>query len=488
MLPYGPRGWLVELPEDDVVGYAARRRAPSAIPTSSSSSRRRAPCSCASATSTAPAPIGAWLAAIAPDRVERADPGRRGRDRRDLRRRRPRGRGGGLRPRRRGRRSTGTRGRATTCAFCGFAPGFAYLRGLDPALHLPRRATPRTRVPAGAVAIADTYAAVYPSASPGGWHLLGHTDARLWDAEREPPALDRARHDRPVRRAPAVTELARRARPGWATTVQDGGRPGYAAIGVPAVGCARRAAARSCSTGSSATPRMPPCSRRSVGCEVATSGPAVVATSADLAPRTVGPTRRRRSSSRPPGRCGATSPCAAASTSGPSWARAARRPAPASDRRRRSPAPGCRSVADPATAIVVDVAPRADGTDRPIGVHPGPRAEWFTPDAHGAARRRARGRCRATSAASASASTARRCARSIDGELPSEGMLPGAIQVPPDGRPVVMLADHPTTGGYPVIAVVDPAALPLLAQRRPGADGPVPPPTVSRRGSRPTWG
>lgn len=75
------------------------------------------------------------------------------------------------------------------CAFCGFAPGFAYLTGLDPALHLPRRATPRTRVPAGAVAIAAAYTAVYPTASPGGWHLLGRTDATLFDPWRRPPAL-----------------------------------------------------------------------------------------------------------------------------------------------------------------------------------------------------------------------------------------------------------------------------------------------------------
>lgn len=73
-------------------------------------------------------------------------------------------------------------------AFCGFAPGFAYLTGLDPALVLPRRATPRTRVPAGAVAIAAEYTAVYPSVSPGGWHLLGRTDLTLWDLDRDPPA------------------------------------------------------------------------------------------------------------------------------------------------------------------------------------------------------------------------------------------------------------------------------------------------------------
>jgi len=74
-------------------------------------------------------------------------------------------------------------------AFCGFAPGFAYLTGLPALLHLPRRATPRTRVPAGSVAIAGEYAGIYPTASPGGWHLLGHTDAVLFDAARPEPAL-----------------------------------------------------------------------------------------------------------------------------------------------------------------------------------------------------------------------------------------------------------------------------------------------------------
>jgi 5-oxoprolinase (ATP-hydrolysing) subunit B len=74
-------------------------------------------------------------------------------------------------------------------AFCGFAPGFAYLDGLDPALHVPRRDSPRTRVPAGAVAIADRFTAVYPRASPGGWRLLGRTELALWDLERDPPAL-----------------------------------------------------------------------------------------------------------------------------------------------------------------------------------------------------------------------------------------------------------------------------------------------------------
>lgn len=74
-------------------------------------------------------------------------------------------------------------------AFCGFMPGFAYLLGLPARLHLPRRRTPRTKVPAGSVAVAAEFSAVYPAASPGGWHLLGRTDVVLWDDQRSVPAL-----------------------------------------------------------------------------------------------------------------------------------------------------------------------------------------------------------------------------------------------------------------------------------------------------------
>jgi KipI family sensor histidine kinase inhibitor len=73
--------------------------------------------------------------------------------------------------------------------FLGFAPGFGYLLDLDPGLYVPRRDEPRTRVPAGAVAIAGPYSGVYPRESPGGWRLLGRTEAVLFDAAREPPAL-----------------------------------------------------------------------------------------------------------------------------------------------------------------------------------------------------------------------------------------------------------------------------------------------------------
>lgn len=74
-------------------------------------------------------------------------------------------------------------------AFSGFSPGWAYLSGLPEELAVPRLETPRPRVPAGSVALADTYAGIYPTPSPGGWLLVGHTDVTLFDPDRSPPAL-----------------------------------------------------------------------------------------------------------------------------------------------------------------------------------------------------------------------------------------------------------------------------------------------------------
>lgn len=76
-----------------------------------------------------------------------------------------------------------------TVAFCGFAPGFAYCTGLPGDRRVSRRPEPRVSVPAGSVALAGEYTGVYPRASPGGWQLIGRTDASLWDLDRDPPAL-----------------------------------------------------------------------------------------------------------------------------------------------------------------------------------------------------------------------------------------------------------------------------------------------------------
>jgi KipI family sensor histidine kinase inhibitor len=73
--------------------------------------------------------------------------------------------------------------------FCGFAPGFAYLVGGDPRLAVPRRSEPRSSVPAGTVGLASEFTGIYPRRSPGGWQLIGHTEAVLWDIDRPNPAL-----------------------------------------------------------------------------------------------------------------------------------------------------------------------------------------------------------------------------------------------------------------------------------------------------------
>lgn len=78
---------------------------------------------------------------------------------------------------------------AWTVAFCGFAPGFGYLTAASGSWDLPRRPSPRTRVPAGSVALAGEFASVYPRDSPGGWQLIGHTDLAVFDLHREPSAL-----------------------------------------------------------------------------------------------------------------------------------------------------------------------------------------------------------------------------------------------------------------------------------------------------------
>jgi KipI family sensor histidine kinase inhibitor len=80
-------------------------------------------------------------------------------------------------------------GATLTAAFCGFVPGFAYLTGVDAWLQVARRASPRTRVEAGAVGLAGEFTGVYPRASPGGWQIIGHTALPMWDVARDPPNL-----------------------------------------------------------------------------------------------------------------------------------------------------------------------------------------------------------------------------------------------------------------------------------------------------------
>jgi antagonist of KipI len=145
-------------------------------------------------------------------------------------------------------------------AMLGFAPGFAYLLGMDPTIAMARLDTPRVRVPAGSLAIADGQAGIYPFAMPGGWRLIGRTALPLFDPQRDPPAilgpgalvrfvpvdpaglavLDQSGSTAPGR-PPPLPESDRRVRvvePGILATVQDQGRRGYERFGVPPSGAA----------------------------------------------------------------------------------------------------------------------------------------------------------------------------------------------------------------------------------------------------------
>lgn len=381
-----------------------------------------------------------------------------------------------------------------TVAFTGFAPGFGYLTGLDDRLRLPRRETPRTRVPAGAVAVAGEFTGVYPRPSPGGWHLLGHTTAPLWEPSRETPALLRpglrVRFEA-VSSLPAsashevaesvVTNGIRILRCGPLGTVQDVGRPGWASLGVGTSGAAdqasaalanrlvgneRDAAVLELSFG--ATLAFREAARVAVTgalCDVSRDGrgegvnaPFDIAAGQTLVvgPATVGlrtyvavrggiavePTLGSRSTD-------------VLSGLGPSVL-AAGTVLPIGDAYTGPP---------PAVEVAPVAAPSAD--DLVVRVVPGPRDDWFTEEALTTLFTRPY-RVTADSNRVGVRLDGPALTRSREGELPSEGMVTGSVQVPSGGTPIVFLADHPVTGGYPVIAVVLAADLPVLAQARPG--------------------
>lgn len=139
--------------------------------------------------------------------------------------------------------------------FLGFAPGFPYLSGLPPELHMPRLSSPRPRVPSGSVAIASHYSGIYPADAPGGWRLIGHTPLRLFDPRKIPPALlspgDQVRFESisegavgptAPRSATLDNELCRKIAvlrvrsPGPATRIEGAPRFGWGRWGVPAGG------------------------------------------------------------------------------------------------------------------------------------------------------------------------------------------------------------------------------------------------------------
>lgn len=381
----------------------------------------------------------------------------------------------------------------------GFRPGFAYLGWLPEALRTSRRATPRVSVPAGSVAVAGVQTAVYPTASAGGWNLIGRTGAVLFDPLRDPPALlapdDRVRF---VPRADALTpngEAADRAvlgaaivevlDGGWLTTVQDRGRPGFRRFGVShagaldplaadaanaAVGNAGDAALLECTSGGPVLRFLAATRFAIAGADLGATleradlglwrvplGTSVFARTGNVlrfgervhgcrayialgggvdVPRRLG----SRSTDLPGGFGGYEG-------------RALR----AGDRLSLgwlAGVPGTTPLPDAADdAVVRVVLGPQDDHFAPAAIERFLAAEWVVgPDSD-------RAGCRLTGPALVHAGPS---------EIASEGMVPGSIQVPPDGRPIVMLADGPTTGGYPKIATVVSGDLARVAQLVPG--------------------
>jgi KipI family sensor histidine kinase inhibitor len=390
----------------------------------------------------------------------------------------------------------------------GFSPGFGYLTGLDPSLAaVPRLATPRVFVPAGSVAIAGGLAAVYPAASPGGWLLLGRTNALLWDPGRDPPSLlAPGRHVRfrvvdrlPPPPAAEASRPAVRAGERWIevvqsgplATVQDLGRPGWAHLGVPRSGAADADSLRRAN-------RLAGNPDEAAALEVTLGGlalrfeaDAVIAVTGAPVPLTLAAGHATGS--------GGVNP-----VSGTAFTVAAgsvlRLGAPSAGLRSYLAVDGgidvppvlgsrsadLRSGVGPARLRPGDRLPvgrprsrienRMPGRPRPLlsgavvlRAIAGPRDDWFSAPALAAL---GTASYQVTPASDRTglrlSGPALHRARGHPGELPSEGVAAGSLQVTHDGQPILLLADHPTTGGYPVIAVVASADLGLAAQLRPG--------------------
>lgn len=417
------------------------------------------------------------------------------------------------------RRHTGSE---YTVAFTGFAPGFAYLSGGHPSFDVPRRSTPRTRIPAGAVGLAGTFSGVYPQASPGGWQIIGVTPVAMWDLGREQPALlqpgyrvrfvdiatldgavDAGSVDGTVRdvfpaadvrghesAAPGAAALKVKGT-GLLTVFQDLGRHGQAGQGVSASGAMDQAALKTANRLVGNRSDSAALETVGGGLQLQSQGETVLAVTGADAPLTVRTTDGRQWSvpahqavaladgdTLSIGQPVAGARCYVAARGGIAVAPVLG--SCATDTLANvGPAPlAVGDVLDlrPAPAGAVVGAPEQPVADLPtveqevvLDVVLGPRTDWFTAES---VARLAAQRWQVTPQSNR---VGLRLAgevpleRAITGELPSEGTALGALQVPPSGQPVLFLADHPLTGGYPVIGAVAPHHLDRAGQIPVGA-------------------
>lgn len=401
-------------------------------------------------------------------------------------------------------------GQTWTAAFGGFAPGFAYMVGETGGLEVPRRPSPRTVVPAGSVALAGIYSAVYPRQSPGGWQLIGRTSATMWDLGRERPALvrpgDRVRFE-PVRdvavaagegsgasEASGIKDVRHDGisgllvvEPGLQSTLQDLGRPGVAHLGVVSSGALDRGALRRANRLVGNPAGTASIESLNGGLVVTACADQVVAvTGADVPLAVSGPSSRTRSvpTGTPFALLARETLAIGAPRSGLRSYLAVRGGfdvpdilgSRSSDTMSGIGPEPVRSgrflpVAEAPVGSVVGVPETATDTDDRIvelRVVPGPRQDWFSAQTLEDFFRQ---EWTATSKSSRIGLRldGRPLTRQMSGELATEGTVSGAIQVPPEGLPVLLLADHPVTIGYPVIGVVVTADLDRAAQLAPGS-------------------
>lgn len=402
-----------------------------------------------------------------------------------------------------------------TVAFCGFSPGFGYLVGGDPVLQVPRRSTPRTRVPAGSVAIAGIYCGVYPQASPGGWQLIGTTSMPMWDPACASPAIlspgtrvrfidigasalpnsasvpsdrtgDPSAKEKDVGRP--YLEVIASALP---ALVQDLGRPGHAAIGVTASGALDRESFKRANAVAGNLPDLAAleiafghfafkCSDDTV---IAFAGAPAQITITRASGEIVDAAMNEAISLKSGDRVKLGYPTlgvrtylavrgglAVAKMLGSASRDVLAGLGPEPIVRGAILAVGRESsmkVHRKIDEISVPALP-ASGDEVVLDIFEGPRADWFTDDAF---QRLCNQPWRVTPQSNRVGLRLRgekTLTRRFERELPSEGMVSGAIQVPHDGQPVLLLGDHPVTGGYPVIAVVAEHHLDLAGQIPPG--------------------
>lgn len=388
-------------------------------------------------------------------------------------------------------------------AFAGFAPGFGYLVGDDPLFDVVRRASPRTRIPAGSVALAGRFSGVYPRESPGGWQLIGRTDAALWDATRTPPALlqpgtpvrfeavERALNFAAAKHTSCAIDPLKRVsgphievvNPGLQLVVQDFGRPGMASQGVSSSGAADRGAMRAANRSVGNHPGSAVLESTGGGATLVFHADTVVAVTGALVSIRRG--GREVSANRPfavePGdevqigqvRRGLRVTIAVRGGVTPDAELGSRATDTLSG---LGPAPLQAGhfvpIGDRSSGPYAVEASQACGLPKPgetveLDIVLGPRDDWFTESAVSTLTG-AEWEVTPQSDRVGIRLSGPPLKRSRGGELESEGIATGAIQVPNDGQPLIFLSDHPLTGGYPVIASVHERHLDLAGQLPPG--------------------